>query len=86
MSTKTGLLTRRVKMPRPLVTSDPKVMTGKPVIAGTRITVEMIGVIEETSLSILEAFLPLSDDWRNRQDRLFDWTTRILVLLRKCCS
>jgi uncharacterized protein (DUF433 family) len=29
-------------MPNPLVISDPKVMMGKPVIAGTRITVEMI--------------------------------------------
>ena len=29
-------------MPNPLVISDPKVMMGKPVIAGTRITVELI--------------------------------------------
>jgi hypothetical protein len=29
------------------------------------------------------SFLPLSDDWRSRQNRLFDWTTRTLVLLRK---
>ena len=28
-------------------------------------------------------FLPLSDSWRDRQNRLFDWTTRILILLRK---
>lgn len=28
-------------------------------------------------------FLPLSDNWRNRQNRLFDWTTRVLILLRK---
>ncbi len=27
--------------------------------------------------------LPLSDSWRNRQNRLFDWTTRILILMRK---
>jgi uncharacterized protein (DUF433 family) len=29
-------------MPQPLITSDPKVMMGKPVVAGTRITVELI--------------------------------------------
>jgi uncharacterized protein (DUF433 family) len=29
-------------MPLPLVVSDPKVMLGKPVIAGTRITVELL--------------------------------------------
>jgi uncharacterized protein (DUF433 family) len=29
-------------MPPGLITSDPKVMMGKPVIAGTRITVELI--------------------------------------------
>jgi len=29
-------------MPEPLITSDPKIMMGKPVIAGTRITVELI--------------------------------------------
>ena len=29
------------------------------------------------------AFLPLSDNWRFKKDRLFDWTTRILILLRK---
>jgi hypothetical protein len=27
--------------------------------------------------------LPLSDSWRPRQNRTFDWTTRVLVLLRK---
>jgi hypothetical protein len=27
--------------------------------------------------------LPLSDSWRERRDRRFDWTTRILVLLRQ---
>ena len=26
--------------------------------------------------------LPLSDDWRDRRDRVFDWTTRVLILLR----
>jgi uncharacterized protein (DUF433 family) len=29
-------------MPHSLITSDPKIMMGKPVIAGTRITVELI--------------------------------------------
>jgi len=29
------------------------------------------------------AFLPLSDNWYTRQNRLFDWTTRVLILLRK---
>ena len=29
-------------MPQSLITSDPKVMMGKPVIAGTRITVELV--------------------------------------------
>jgi len=29
-------------MPQNLITSDPKVMMGKPVIAGTRITVELV--------------------------------------------
>jgi hypothetical protein len=32
------------------------------------------------------AFLPLSDDWRERQNRLFDWTTRALILLRRYCD
>ncbi|HEX5228517.1 MAG TPA: DUF433 domain-containing protein [Bryobacteraceae bacterium] len=29
-------------MPSPLISSDPKVMMGKPVVSGTRITVELI--------------------------------------------
>ena len=29
-------------MPQPLIVSDPAVMMGKPVVAGTRITVELI--------------------------------------------
>lgn len=29
-------------MSRPLITSDPTVMMGKPVVAGTRVTVELI--------------------------------------------
>jgi hypothetical protein len=28
-------------------------------------------------------FLPLSDDWRGRRNRLYDWTTRVLILLRR---
>jgi hypothetical protein len=28
-------------------------------------------------------YLPLSDNWRRRKDRQFDWTTRILILLRR---
>ncbi|MBM3132490.1 MAG: DUF433 domain-containing protein [Chloroflexi bacterium] len=33
---------RRVETPKRLIVSDPDVMMGKPVIAGTRITVELI--------------------------------------------
>jgi hypothetical protein len=29
------------------------------------------------------AYFPLSDNWRRKRDRRFDWTTRILILLRK---
>ncbi len=29
-------------MPPPLIVSDPKIMMGKPVVAGTRITVELL--------------------------------------------
>jgi len=29
-------------MPKPMIVSDPNVMMGKPVVAGTRITVELI--------------------------------------------
>jgi uncharacterized protein (DUF433 family) len=29
-------------MPQGLITSDPKIMMGKPVVAGTRITVELV--------------------------------------------
>jgi hypothetical protein len=27
--------------------------------------------------------LPLSDSWRKRENRVFDWTTRVLILLKK---
>ena len=27
--------------------------------------------------------LPLSDSWRRRENRVFDWTTRVLALLRR---
>ena len=27
--------------------------------------------------------LPLSDSWRDRRNRLFDWTTRVLIMLRR---
>ncbi len=30
------------------------------------------------------ACLPYTDSWRERKNRLFDWTTRVLILLR-CC-
>lgn len=30
-----------------------------------------------------KSYLPLSDSWRDRKNRQFDWTTRILILLRK---
>ncbi|NIV29306.1 MAG: hypothetical protein GWN58_07305 [Anaerolineae bacterium] len=32
------------------------------------------------------SYLPLSDSWRRRQDRRFDWTARVLVLLRRFCD
>jgi hypothetical protein len=28
------------------------------------------------------SFLPLSDNWRSRKNRVFDWTARVLILLR----
>ncbi len=31
-------------------------------------------------------FLPLADSWRERKHRQFDWTTRILILLRRYCD
>jgi uncharacterized protein (DUF433 family) len=33
---------RRMTMSEPMIVSDPKVMMGKPVVAGTRITVDLI--------------------------------------------
>jgi uncharacterized protein (DUF433 family) len=47
-----------VEMQKPLITSDPNVMMGKPVIAGTRITVEFILEklsVGETAEQILDA-------------------------------
>ena len=32
------------------------------------------------------SYLPLSDSWRRRQDRRFDWTTRVLALLTRFCD
>ncbi len=29
------------------------------------------------------SFMPLSDNWREQKNRKFDWTTRVLILLRK---
>jgi len=39
---KQGIQMRGVKMEKKMIASDPKIMMGKPVIAGTRITVELI--------------------------------------------
>ncbi len=33
--------------------------------------------------SSFSVYLPLSDSWRRREDRIFDWTTRVLILLRQ---
>ncbi|MEH1766357.1 DUF433 domain-containing protein [Nostoc sp.] len=47
------------------IVSDPKIMMGKPVISGTRITVELILeklAAGETSQQILEAHPRLSDE------------------------
>ncbi|MEH1787018.1 MAG: DUF433 domain-containing protein [Nostoc sp.] len=47
------------------IVSDPKIMMGKPVISGTRITVELILeklTAGETSQQILEAHPRLSDE------------------------
>lgn len=30
--------------------------------------------------------LPLSDNWRKKSNRIFDWSTRVLALLRKYCD
>jgi uncharacterized protein (DUF433 family) len=49
----------RIEMPKGLVISDPAVMMGKPVIKGTRITVELILeklAAGETIEQILEAY------------------------------
>ena len=47
------------------IVSDPKIMMGKPVISGTRITVELIlekFAVGETPQQILEAHPRLSDE------------------------
>jgi hypothetical protein len=31
-------------------------------------------------------YFPLSESWRKKRDREFDWTTRVLVLFRKYCD
>jgi uncharacterized protein (DUF433 family) len=36
------VIARRVTMSEPMIVSDPKVMMGKPVVAGTRVTVDLI--------------------------------------------
>jgi uncharacterized protein (DUF433 family) len=49
----------RIEMPKGLIVSDPAVMMGKPVIKGTRITVELILeklAAGETIEQILEAY------------------------------
>jgi len=52
-------------MDTPRITSDPKVMMGKPVVAGTRITVELILeklAAGETAEQILKAHPRLTDE------------------------
>lgn len=52
-------------MPHPRITSDPKVMFGKPVIRGTRITVEHIlrcFAAGETATDIVVNYPPLTKD------------------------
>ena len=46
------------KQLKQIIASDPKVMIGKPVIAGTRITVELIMVLDITNVN-LTSFLGL---------------------------
>jgi uncharacterized protein (DUF433 family) len=63
-------------MSEPLIVSDPAVMMGKPVVAGTRITVDLI--LEkmargETIEQILEAHPRLT-----RQSVLADFASRVL--------
>ncbi|QJB44768.1 DUF433 domain-containing protein [Dolichospermum flos-aquae] len=40
------------KQLKQIIASDPKVMMGKPVIAGTRITVELIMVLDITNVNL----------------------------------
>ena len=53
-----------VTVPEPTVVSDPRIMMGKPVIAGTRITVELILeklAAGETAGQVLEAHPSLTE-------------------------
>jgi len=55
----------RIEMPKGLIVSDPAIMMGKPVIKGTRITVELILeklAAGETIEQILEAYPHVTRD------------------------
>lgn len=65
-------------MQQPLIVSDPAVMMGKPVVAGTRITVELIlekMASGETTEQILEAHRRLT---RDSILAALDFATRVL--------
>jgi hypothetical protein len=44
------------------------------------------GLWDFGSRSNTGSYLPLSDTWRRTQNRRFDWTTRLLVLMRQFCD